>query len=177
MQTLSQTLAVSWDAQVSGNYYGTFTSAGTNSIYPTIKDAYDEMLNAMIGITDEVGSGKIKDPYMAQDPSLEESPFAFNSIKDFTDNITGVQNVYLGKYGSTDGKGLEDLIKPNNLSMDGTIKQKINAAIASLNNITVPFGQAITTQQTQVQNAMTAIGDLKNYLENTVKPYVQTLVQ
>lgn len=177
VQTLTQSLSASWNSQTAGNYYTTFTTAGTNSVYPTVKDAYDEMLNAMIDIADEVGDSKMKGPFVAQDPSQEESPFASNSIKDFTDNITSVQNVYLGKYGSMDGKGLEDLIKPNNLSMDGAIKQKISAAITSLNNITVPFGQAITTQQTQVQNAINAMADLRSYLENTVKPYVQTLVQ
>ncbi|MGZ3883135.1 MAG: imelysin family protein [Bacteroidia bacterium] len=177
IQTLTQSLAASWNPQTAGNYYTTFTTAGTNSVYPTVKDAYTEMLDAMIDIADEVGDSKMKGPFVAQDPSLEESPFASNSIKDFTDNIISVQNIYLGKYGSTDGKGLEDLIKPNNLSMDGTIKQKISAAITSLGNITVPFGQAITTQQTQVQNAINAMADLKSYLENTVKPYVQLQVQ
>jgi predicted lipoprotein len=121
-----------------------------------------------------VANGKIAEPYINQNPALEESPFASNSIIDFTNNIKSVQNMYLGKY-SSDGKGLEDLIKANNLTMDGVIKTRIANSISALGNVTVPFGQAISTQQTQVQNCIQSINDLKDYLETTVKPYVQTL--
>jgi hypothetical protein len=67
-------------------------------------------MDAMIDICNEVANGKIAEPYIQQNSSLEESPFASNSIIDFTNNIKSVQNMYLGKY-TNDGKGLEDLIK------------------------------------------------------------------
>lgn len=175
LKTLAHLVKSDWDPAINGNYSVVFTTAGNgSSIYPTIRSAYEEMLHAMSDICDEVANGKIAEPYTQHDPSLEESPFSANSIKDFTSNIKSVQNVYLGKY-TTDGKGLEDLIKANNLSMDGAIKTKINYSLTALGNITDPFGQAISTQPVQVQNAMTTINDLKDYLDNTVLPYVQTL--
>lgn len=179
IKTLCTQAKASWDPTVSGNYTTKFTTAGTgNTTYASQRAAYEELIDAMAGICDEVANGKIKEPFDAIDPSLEESPFAKNSIVDFTNNIRSVQNVYLGKY-MADGKGLEDLIKANNISMDGTIKTKINSAITSLNNITVPFGQAISNtggQRTQVQNAIDAINDLEAYLSADVKTYVKTLV-
>ncbi len=175
LTTLCNQAKSSWDPSLTGNYTSIFNSAGPgNTIYQTQRAAYEEMVDAMAGICDEVANGKITEPFVQQDPTKEESPFAHNSITDFTNNIKSVQNVYLGKYIS-DGKGLEDLIKANNLSMDGQIKTKITNAITALNNVTDPFGTAITTQQVQVQNCITAINDLKTYLEGTVKPYVQTL--
>jgi len=166
------------DAWTNG-YTNTFTNPGSsNTIYGSQRAVYEEIIDAMSGICEEVAGGKLKEPFEAVDPMLEESPFAKNSINDFTNNIKSVQNVYLGKY-TTDGKGLEDLIKANNLSMDGEIKSKINAAINALGNITLPFGQAILTangQRQQVQAAMDAIGELHDYLDTTVKPYIQTLV-
>ena len=173
LQTLTSDLAAYWDNSVQGNYFTTFVSAGSGStIYSTKRSAYEELVNAMIGICDEVANGKMNEPFLAQDPSLEESPFAFNSITDFTNNIRGVKNVYLGTY-STDGKGIEDLVRAHNLSLDGLVKQKMDAAIATLGTITVPFGQAITQQPVQVQNSINAINDLKTALENDLLPFVQ----
>lgn len=174
VKTLCNAVKSSWDPSLSANYTSEFVNAGNGGIYQTQRAAYEEVIDAMSGICDEVANGKISEPYVNNDPSLEESPFAKNSMTDFTNNIKSVQNIYLGKY-TADGKGLEDLIKANNISMDGAIKTKIASALTALGNVTAPFGDAITTQATQVQNCITAINDLKTYLDGTVKPYVQTL--
>jgi putative iron-regulated protein len=176
VRTLCTNAKTAWDPATSGNYTSLYTNAN-GGVYPTVRSAYEETIDAMAGICDEVANGKIAEPFTAEDASLEESPFAQNSLTDFTNNMKSVQNVYLGKY-INDGKGLEDLIKSNNIAMDGAIKTKIAAAITSLNNITVPFGTAIQTsggQRTQVQNAINAINDLKAYLEGDVKTYLQTI--
>jgi len=127
----------------------------------------------MIGICDEVANGKIDEVLTTLDSTKEESPFANNSIKDFTYNIIGVQESYFCKYGNKDGKGLEDFVRKYNLSLDGAIKQKMNAAIGALNNITVPFGQAIYTQPLQVQAAINGINALKTELETNLLPLVR----
>jgi putative iron-regulated protein len=149
-----------------------FTTPGGTSVYGTQREVYEELVNAMAGICDEVANGKIKEPYDMKDPSLEESPFALNSIKDFTDNIRSVENIYTGKY-TADGRGMEDFVKMYNLSLHNKISQNIQAAINSLNNITVPFGQAITQQTTQVENAMAAINTLHQTLDAELLPLVQ----
>ena len=162
-----------WDTKDSDSYYHEFITAGKGStVYKTQRAAFEEMVNAMIGICDEVANGKIAEPFLQQDPSLEESPFAQSSITDFTNNVKGVQNVYLGNYG-VDGKGLEDLVRQYNLQLDGQIKLKLSNAITALNNVTDPFGEAITSQPIQVQNAIDAINDLKTILEDDLLVFVQ----
>lgn len=155
-----------------GGHKADFTNPGGSSTYNSQREVYEEIVNAMAGICDEVANGKIKEPYDQKDPSLEESPFALNSVKDFTDNIRSVENIYTGKY-TVDGRGMEDFVKLYNLSLHNKISQQIQAAINSLNNITVPFGQAITQQTTQVENAMAAINTLKETLETELLPLVQ----
>jgi putative iron-regulated protein len=173
LNSLTTALSGFWDPAAANNFHAEFNAAGSGStVYPTRRSAYEEMVNSMAGICDEVANGKMTEPFILQDPSLEESPFAFNSMTDFTNNIRGVQNIYLGTY-SADGKGIEDLVRANNLSLDQTIKQKIDAAIATLNTVTVPFGQAITQQPVQVQNCINAINDLKTTIENDLLPFVQ----
>lgn len=178
IKTLCSEAQTSWDVTVNDNYNVKFTTAGSGStVYPTFRSAYEELINAMADICDEVANGKMKDPFEQFNPALEESPFSKNSLIDFTNNIKSVQNIYLGKY-VVDGKGLEDLIKANNLAMDGAIKTKIANTLTALGNITVPFGQAISAtngQRTLVQTAMTTADDLRAYLSGDVKTYLQTI--
>lgn len=173
LKTLTAELDEAWDPDASGNYSAVFSMAGSgNATYPTQVAAFEEMVNAMAGICDEVANAKIGEVYTQQDPTLEESPFAKNSITDFTNNIKGVQNVYLGKY-SADGAGLEDVVRKYNLQLDSDIKLKLSSAIESLGKITVPFGEAILSQKTQVQNAIDAINALKTTLEDSLLPFVK----
>ena len=65
------------------------------------------------------------------------------------------------------------MMKLHNLSLDNEIKTKLSAAITALGNVTDPFGKAISTQPVQIQNAMTAINDLKDILENDLLTFVQ----
>ncbi|HET6227197.1 MAG TPA: imelysin family protein, partial [Bacteroidia bacterium] len=118
LRKLTKEASSSWNPANADNYSEVFTKPGNdNKVYKTSLDAYTEVVNAMAGICDEVANGKMEEPLAANDPSLEESPFAQNSIKDFTNNIISVQNVYLGKYAGTDGAGLDDVIKENNLAL------------------------------------------------------------
>lgn len=155
-----------------GGYYKEFTQPGSGSVYANQREVYEEIVQAIIGICDEVANGKILEPFSANDPSLEESPFSQNSMTDFTNNIRSVANIYYGAY-SKNGKGLEDFVRLYNLSLHGKISMEIEAAIKSLENISLPFGQAITAEATKLQSAMDAINALKETLENELLPLVQ----
>jgi hypothetical protein len=50
---------------------------------PPKRAVFEEIVNGMIGICDEVANGKMLDPFVAADPSLEESPYSQNSLTDF----------------------------------------------------------------------------------------------
>lgn len=173
VKDLTAEVAESWNPNNTSSYHAKFTEAGNGSdVYDTQKDAFLEMVSAMSGICDEVANGKINEPFLAEDPSLEESPFAKNSITDFTNNIRGVENVYLADYAGN-GTGLEDLVKKYNLSLDGEIKAAISAAIQSLGSIEKPFGEAIIEEPVQVQNAIDAINALKVVLDEKLVPFIQ----
>jgi predicted lipoprotein len=173
LRNLTAQLALGWNPALPTSFYNEFSMAGIGStVFTTRKSAFEEMVSSMAGICDEVANGKINEPFVAQDPTLEESPFSQNSLIDFTNNIKGVQNVYLGKY-IVDGAGLENFVRNHNLSLDATIKLQINNAITALNNITEPFGTAIISQPVQVQNAVDAINILKDTIEGELLPLVQ----
>lgn len=156
-----------------GSYAEELATAGNGSAaYATKTSAYMEIVDAMAGICDEVANGKINDPFIAQDPMLEESPFAKNSIKDFTQNIQGVLVIYQGNFNG-DKYGIEDLVREYNTSLDQDVKSAHAAAIAALNNITLPFGEAIISQPIMVQNAIDKINALAEVLDTKLKPFLQ----
>ena len=180
VKTLTAQIAGLWNPQTTGNYYTQFVNAGTSSstVYSTQKAAYQDLVGAMMGICDEVGNQKMEIPFVQKNASLEESHYSNNSLADFKYNIIGLQNVYLGQFTTvggvmTAGNRLSSLVMQYDLSLDATIKGDINAAISALNGITVPFGQAITQQPTQVQNAINAINALNTELQNSLLPFVQ----
>jgi len=159
-------LAAAYNTQSSNSFLKNIFNAGTSSsIYPTKKAAYLEMITAIAGICDEVANGKIEEPFINQDASLEESPYSQNSLTDFKNNIQGVYNVYNGIY-TADGLGISDWVKQKNSSLDNKIQSQISTAIGSIQAIQGNFGTAIFTQQNQIINAQQAINNLRNTLEN-----------
>ncbi len=184
MLSLSQDLAntchalyLSWTSAPT-NFAQQLTTAGVSStVYAKKQEAYLAMVEAMIAICEEVGEGKMKEPFDAQNPAIVESPYSGNSTTDFKNNIVGVQNVYLCKYGSNSGKGLKDLVASKNLSLDNKLQNQITAAINSFDNITAYYEVAIINQKVQCQQTMAALATLKATLENELKPFIIQYIQ
>jgi putative iron-regulated protein len=177
LQLKATSLRTSWDSGSSTYYCAQVQGAGNStSVYPSERAAFEEIVNAMIGICDEVANGKINEPFSLQDPSLEESPFSQNSLVDFKNNIQGVKNVYFGKY-SSDGYGINDYLVKNQNSLHNTIAAQLEQALTAFDGITVPFGEAIVTQPAQVQGLMDRINTLKTTLEEQLLPFIQTKIE
>ena len=104
----TQTLVDAWTTQynpgdVNTGPYADELKLQGDGLYQSQLAVMEELINGMIGIVDEVGNGKIADPFGADigsaDTSLVESQYSWNSLTDFHDNIQSVLNVYTGKKG------------------------------------------------------------------------------
>lgn len=166
----------SW-ASSGGNFQSVVLTAGAGSArFTSRKEAILAIIAGMADICDEVGAGKIYEPFNEYDSTKTESPFSHNSMTDFVNNIKGAQNVYLCSVNGQYGAGVSSLIATRNIALDTKIKDKFAAAINALNNVSATFESAIFTQRVQLQNAMNAIDDLKTTLDTDAKAYVQTYV-
>ncbi|HRI21635.1 MAG TPA: imelysin family protein [Panacibacter sp.] len=167
-------LYLSW-ASAPVNFAQQVLTAGSGSIkYAKKQEVFLALADGLIGICEEVGEGKMKEPFDAQDPQIVESPYSGNSTTDFKNNITGIRNVYLGLNG---GKGLKDLVAAKNKSLDNTIQSEITAAINFFDNISQPYESAIISQRVQIQQTMDALGVLKETLENELRPFIIQYIQ
>jgi hypothetical protein len=79
--------------------------SGSNSTFSTLKAAIAQVLSndegSCVAIANEVGTAKIANPFSAGDVSYVESPYSYNSITDFCDNIRSIRNVWLGSTNET----------------------------------------------------------------------------
>lgn len=167
-------LANSWSTS-GENYVSNLDQAGTsNSIFVSEKAALQELVNGMIGIADEVGNGKINNPFSQQDLTLEESQFSHNSKNDFANNIRSISNVYNGKF-NIDGPGIYDIIKTKDVALADRINTEINAALTAIENIPGTFSNAIFNDASAVQSAQNAVNTLQNTLESNILDVIRNL--
>lgn len=172
----AQTLYDLWKP-TGGNYIANVLEAGEGSpVYISQKSALEEITSALIIIADEVGNGKINDPFAQQDLTLEESRFSANSKADFADNMRSIQNVYTGFYGSSgNGNALSDLIREADPELDAEVITSISVAILTIENIPGTFSDAVFNNQQAVADAQQAVRDLQALLEEQVLPVISNL--
>lgn len=99
-----------------------FKNPSADGTYRTHLDATIEIIEGARDIIGEVGGSKIALPYSGEDESYIESPYAYNSIIDFYDNILGCQFALYGAKGATE---------PNEKSLIYFCKNAGNAELAS----------------------------------------------
>ena len=77
----------------------------SKSTFATLKAAIAQVLSddegSCVAICNEVGTAKIANPFTAGDIAYVESPYSYNSITDFRDNIRSIRNVWLGSTDKT----------------------------------------------------------------------------
>ena len=147
-------LQVAWEGETSMNTKRlAVVKAGTNiqSTFPTLKAAIAQVLSndegSCVGIANEVGTAKIANPFSAGDVSYVESPYSYNSITDFQDNIRSIRNVW---YGSTNGSMASVSFSNffNNVGHEATNTAVVNAfnnAITRIGNMPSPFVKYCST--------------------------------
>jgi len=172
-------LADAWTTGVDGAapYRTVFVTAGSGSTaYPSLASAAQEIVSGMSAICDEVANGKIADPYDAHDPQLEESRFSQNSLLDFADNLRSVENAYLGSvpFAGTTGRGLSAWVVARDADLDARIRARITAAIAAIEAIPGPFGEAIVTPASYpaIEAAQQAIRAVQDLLDGELLPLI-----
>ncbi len=129
------------------------TQAGVNSksTFRSLGAAIAQVLSddegSCVGIANEVGTAKIANPFSAGDISYVESPYSYNSITDFQDNIRSIRNVW---YGSTDGSASSNSFSSffasvGRSDINTTVTQTFNEAITNIGAMPAPFVKYCST--------------------------------
>ena len=84
-----------------------------------------------------------------RDQEDEHSCFSDNTHRDLHLNALAVQNVYLGRYGSIDGPGVDELVRARDPDLDARLQAELQDAIDAIDAIPPPFDQAILDDESR----------------------------
>ena len=129
------------------SYGDNLIGAGQNSksTFPSLKDAVAQVLSSdegsCVAICNEVGTAKVANPFSAGDIAYVESPYSYNSITDFQDNIRSIRNVW---FGSTNGNAAAGSFNAffASVGQDATntaVTGAFNSAIDAIGQMPAPF--------------------------------------
>lgn len=108
------------------------------------REAVGRMLQGMGGLSGaELSGERMSVAYDNQDQEDEHSCFSDNTHRDLYLNALAVQNVYLGRFGTTDGPGLDVLVAARDAALDARMKSELTASLSAIQAIPTPFDQAI----------------------------------
>jgi putative iron-regulated protein len=178
----AQDLTKSWVEGVNGNpaYSQVFATAGdsSNSSYPTINAALEEIVQGKIGCLDEVVNEKIGEPIKEKSTTNLESRFSHHSLEDFKSNVRSVENAYLGKAAeSTESKGqsISTLVAQTDPKLDEQVKSELQAAITALDAVPNPVEPKMSDAEalSKLEAAQKAIATVQQTMEQKVLPIVQ----
>ena len=145
------------------NFGKAFKNPGTGD-WETALDATREIISGCQDIIGEVGNQKIGLPYTGEDKTYIESPYAYNSITDFYDNIVSCKNALYGSMNATapNDKSLIYFCKNAGnatlASQANDVTVKLDAALAKIKAMTAPF--ALYYTDGSCKEAIDALGEL-----------------
>jgi predicted lipoprotein len=91
-------------------------------------------------------------------PEQTEAYYGGFSVELLNVSLQTFQDLYLGKYGSTNGLGLDDnLIAVDGASIDDAIKSDLADALAACSALSDPLSQTIISEQASVNTAYLAV--------------------
>ena len=149
------------------NFGKAFKNPGTGD-WATALEASLEIISGCQDIIGEVGNSKIGLPYTGKDANYIESPYAYNSIIDFYDNIVSCKNALYGQMGATtpNEKSLIYFCKnAGNATLTAqanNVTAKLDAALAKIKAMKAPF--ALYYNDASCKVAIDALGELDEAL-------------
>ncbi|MGN0228497.1 MAG: imelysin family protein [Muribaculaceae bacterium] len=141
-----------------------FKNPGADGTYRTHLDATIEIIEGARDIIGEVGGSKIGLPYSGEDETYIESPYAYNSIIDFYDNILGCQFALYGAKGATEPNDKSLIYFCRNagnseLAMQAEkVQHSLTAALSAIQAMKAPF--ALYYSDPSAFTAIDALDDL-----------------
>lgn len=137
-----------------GKSYGwNMKNAGnTRSTFSELEEAIDQVLNSDEGsaaaIANEVGGGKIGHPFKSGLIFYVESPYSYNSITDFQNNIRSIENVWYGNVNGASGNAnysLHSWFAKNDAKTGEAVENAIRNGIEKIGAMPAPFVKYVST--------------------------------
>ena len=146
--------------------------------YESNLDATIQIIEGARDIISEVAGSKIGLPWSGQDNSYIESPYAYNSIIDFYDNIVGCKNALYGQFDATsptENSLLYFCLNSDNTTLKSQaqkVQTTLDDALSKINSMKAPFALNYTDASVKSAiDALNALDEALDAMESTLKGY------
>ena len=149
------------------NFGKAFKTPGSGD-WATALEATLEIISGCQDIIGEVGDSKIGLPYTGEDATYIESPYAYNSITDFYDNIVSCKNALYGQMEATSPNEKSIIYFCKNAgnatlaNQANVVVSKLEIALAKIKAMRAPF--ALHYSDASCKEAIDALGELDDAL-------------
>ena len=126
-----------WSATTQGTYAARLLAGDSNAALRNMLRG----IGALAGT--ELSGERLAVAYEERDQEDEHSCFSDNTHNDILQNATGIQNVWLGRYGAADGPGLDELVRARDAALADRVTREIQEGVDAARAIPAPFDQAI----------------------------------
>ena len=166
------------DGTLSYKNFGEGFKTTPSEDYESNLDATIQIIEGARDIISEVAGSKIGLPWSGQDNSYIESPYAYNSIIDFYDNIAGCKNALYGQFDAT--SPTENSLIYFCLNSDNTtlksqaqkVQTTLDEALSKINSMKAPFALNYTDASVKSAiDALNALDEALDAMESTLKGY------
>ncbi len=174
--------ALEWPYQMTnGLSYGEnmMLSGQAGSTYNSWRRVSDAIiLSGCINICDEVGEVKMGTPHggvegVAQDPNYIESPYSWNSITDFYDNLCSIENSIMGGRPELrdETKSIYAYVNKRNAELAAQLRADIDDAKAKIRAMKYPFvhnytDASVATAMQACMKLSDTLGEVNTYILN-----------
>ncbi len=146
--------------------------------YDSDLDATIQIIEGVRDIVGEVSGSKIGLPWTGQDDSYIESPYAYNSIIDFYDNIVGCKNALYGAVGATapsEKSLIYFCLNAGNATLKAqaqAVQEKLDNALSKIDGMKRPFALYYTDLSVKTAiDALDALDEALDAMEETLKTF------
>ena len=157
LKTLVQAIATK-SATVADAWNNTYLSTFTTNLGYSVGSSAGLLVNAMNAYYERyLRDGKVGIPVGVRSlgialPRQTEAYYGGFSVELLNASIQAFQNLYLGKYGSTNGLGLDDhLMAYDGTAIDENIRNYLADAVTACNTLSDPLSQTIINNQSSVE--------------------------
>jgi putative iron-regulated protein len=91
----------------------------------------------------ELAGERINAAYASKARRDQHNCFSSTTLTDYERDAVGIQGMYLGKYGSNDGPGFDELVRAVNPEVDSRLQKQLQESIDAIKAIPKPFESAI----------------------------------
>jgi putative iron-regulated protein len=91
----------------------------------------------------ELAGQRIDAPYTSKSRRDQHDCFSSDTLTDYLRDAQGLEDIYLGTYGTNDGPGFDTLVTAANPGIDSQLQTQLQTSVTAMAAIPGPFEQAI----------------------------------